>query len=413
MSQNTSSDHVLTFKEFWLDGFASTLNKELISTNNLVDKLCEQYKILDIVSELTSDYFFQLSLSEDSFKIDWIKGKFEEITGYSKEIITNLHKWVSCIHPDDVHIVKNATEKVLANNRSVTEYRFKSKNGEIKWLCDYTYPVWDEKQKSVTKIIGAVKDITRTKKAEETIKESEQQLLNYSKELIALNASKDKLFSIISHDLRGPFTGIIGNLELLNESMSSFTKEESQNMIQDSLRCAKDTYLLLENLLEWSRIQIGKTQVEETNFNLFNVAESAVQLFSTAIAYKNVSVDIDIDKNLQICADEYMIHSVFRNLFSNAIKFSTSNGKIIISSKSEMDFVTTCVEDIGIGISDKDMKKLFYTDTHYTTHGTDHEKGTGLGLILCKEFIEKNGGRIWVESEIGKGSRFLFTLRKS
>ena len=224
MEPNNSSDQILTFKEFGLDGFSSTLNKELVFTNNLVDKLCEQYKILDIVSKLTSDYFFQLSLSEDSFKIDWIKGKFEEITGYSKEIITNLQKWVSCIHPDDVHIVINGTEKVLSNQESCTEYRFKSKNGEIKWLRDYTYPVWDEKQKSVTKIIGAVKDITKNKKAEEAIIESEKKLLNYSNELKALNASKDKLFSIISHDLRGPFTGIIGNLELLNESINSFTR---------------------------------------------------------------------------------------------------------------------------------------------------------------------------------------------
>jgi len=413
MEPNNSSDQILTFKEFGLDGFSSTLNKELVFTNNLVDKLCEQYKILDIVSKLTSDYFFQLSLSEDSFKIDWIKGKFEEITGYSKEIITNLQKWVSCIHPDDVHIVINGTEKVLSNQESCTEYRFKSKNGEIKWLRDYTYPVWDEKQKSVTKIIGAVKDITKNKKAEEAIIESEQKLLNYSNELKALNASKDKLFSIISHDLRGPFTGIIGNLELLNESINSFTKEESQNMINDSLKCAKDTYLLLENLLEWARIQIGNSHVEPTNLKLFSLAESAAQLFASAISNKKISIIFDIDKNLQVCADEYMIFSVFRNLISNAVKFSSTSSKIVLSSKSEFDSVTTCVEDNGIGISDKDKKKLFSTHTYYSTQGTDQEKGTGLGLILCKEFVEKNGGRIWVESEIGKGSRFIFTLNNS
>ena len=405
MEPNNSSDHLLTFTEFGPDGFASTLNKELIFTNNLVDKLCEQYKILDIVSKLTSDYFFQLSLSEDSFKIDWIKGKFEEITGYSKEIITNLKKWISCIHPDDVHIVKNATEKVLSSQESCTEYRFKSKNGEIKWLRDYTYPVWDEKQNKVTKIIGAVKDITETKKTEE-------KLFKYSNELKTLNASKDKLFSIIAHDLREPFSGIVGNLELLNESIGSFPIEESQDMVQDALKCAKDAYLLLENLLEWSRMQNGKLQMNKTNFNLFFQAESAIKILAGAITIKKLCITNEIEKDLRAFADEYMTFTVFRNLISNAVKFSNTYGKIRISSKSEMDSVKICIEDSGVGISAEDIKKLFRTENHHTTPGTAQEKGTGLGLILCKEFVEKNGGRIWVESEIGKGSRFLFTLRK-
>jgi PAS domain S-box-containing protein len=410
MSQNTSSEQVLTFKEFGLDGFASTLNKELISNNNLIDKLCEQYKILDIVSELTSDYFFQLSICDNAFKIDWIKGKFEEITGYPKEIITDLQKWISFIHPDDVHIVKNATVKVLSNSRSVTEYRFKSKTGEIKYLRDYTYPVWDEKQNKVTKIIGAVKDITETKLNEEALKISEQKLLNYSDELKALNASKDKLFSIIAHDLREPFSGIVGNLELLNDSISSFSKDEIQSMVQDSLECAKNAYMLLENLLEWSRIQGGNSHAEPTNLKLYDLAESAVKIFSTIISDKRISVINNIEKNLQVLADERMIHSVFRNLISNAVKFSSTGGKILISSILESDFVRICVEDDGIGISNENVKRLFCKDSYYSTPGTNSEKGNGLGLILCKEFVEKNNGKIWVESEIGNGSRFIFTL---
>ena len=400
------------FNEAELNDIISSLKQNSTIKNELVEKLYGQYNILEIISELTSDYFFQLSLCEDSFSIDWIRGKFEEITGYPKEIMTDLNKWLTFIHPEDVHIIKNATVKVQSNQRSVTEYRFKSKTGELKWLSDYTYPVWDEKQMRVTKIIGAVKDITETKFAEEALKKSEQKLINYSKELKELNTSKDKLFSIISHDLRGPFNGILGNLELLNESISSFTKEESKNMIQNSLKCAKDTYLLLENLLEWSRLQIGSIKLEQTGAKLLNIAESAVQLFSESISNKKISVRIDIEKNLQVSADEFMIFSVFRNLISNAIKFSTSGGKIIISSKSETDFVITCVEDNGIGISNGDINKLFHIGKHYSSPGTDNEKGTGLGLILCNEFIEKNGGRIWVESEIGKGSRFIFTLKK-
>ena len=251
---------------------------------------------------------------------------------------------------------------------------------------------------------AAVRSAAIRSASEEALKKSEQKLHNYLNELKELNSSKDKLFSIIAHDLRGPFTGILGNLDLLNESISSYSKEESQNMIRDSLKCAKDAYLLLENLLEWSRLQIGSLQVDLKNLKLFCLAESAIQLFATAISHKKINIIIDIDKNIQVYADEYMVFSIFRNLISNAIKFSNGYGSIIISSKYERDFVTTYIEDSGIGISNEDKKKLFCPDTHYSTHGTDQEKGTGLGLILCKEFVEKNGGRIWVESEIGKGS---------
>ena len=410
--QNIYNNQKLFHNKYELKSIVGALKKDSVSKNELVAILCEQYEILDIVSELTSDYFFQLSLCDDSFHVDWIKGKFEEITGYPKEIIADLPKWISLIHPDDVHIVKNATKKVLSNFRSVAEYRFESRSGEIKWLCDYTYPVWDETQNKVTKIIGAVKDITATKLAEEALKESEQRLLNYSNELKTLNISKDKLFSIIAHDLREPFTGIVGNLELLNDSLSSFTKDETENMVQDALECAKSAYMLLENLLEWTRIQKGNSLAEPTNLKLSDLAESAVKLLTTAISNKRISVINNIDKNLQVLADERMILSVFRNLISNAVKFSADGGRILISSNLESDLVTICVEDDGIGISNENVKRLFCKDTHYSTPGTNKEKGSGLGLILCKEFVEKNGGRIWVKSEIHKGSRFIFSLRK-
>jgi PAS domain S-box-containing protein len=413
MIQNTYTNQKELLEEDELKSLVSTLKKELATKNDLVAKLCEQIEILDIVSELTSDYFFQLSLCDDSIQIDWIKGKFKEITGYPKEIITDLQKWISFIHPDDINIVKNAAAKVLSNYRSVTEYRFQSRTGEIKWLRDYTYPVWDENQSKVTKIIGAVKDITASKLADETQKESEQKLLNYSNELKSLNSSKDKLFSIIAHDLREPFTGIVGNLELLNDSISSFTKDETQSMVQDSLECAKSAYMLLENLLEWSRIQGGNSLPELINLNLSDSAELAVKLLTTIISNKKITVVNNIEKNLQVHADERMILSVFRNLISNAIKFSAAGGKILIFSRSEEDFITICVEDYGIGISNENMMKLFIKDTYYSTPGTRNEKGTGLGLLLCKEFVEKNNGKIWVESIIGKGSKFIFTLNNS
>ena len=387
-----------------LQHIIGSVKQDLAVENDLAIKLCEENQILEIVSELTSDYFFQLSVDDGSFSIDWIKGKFEEITGYPKSLITDLQKWILCIHPDDVDIINNATANVLSNQRSVTEYRFKSKSGAIKWLRDYTCPVWDEKQKRVTKIIGAVKDVTDTKEAEE-------KLLNYSNKLKSINSSKDKLFSVIAHDLREPFTGIVGNLELLSESILSFPLEESRDMIQDALKCAKDAYSLLENLLEWSRIQTGKSKVNITDFNLLFVVDSALKIFSSLISNKKINIINIIDENLNVRADEYMTFSVFRNLISNAVKFSNAKGKIIISSKSEKDFVKICVEDSGIGISNENLIRLFCTDTHYSTPGTENEKGTGLGLILCKEFVEKNGGKIWVESEIGKGSRFCFTLR--
>ena len=161
--QNKTFDLGLTWKMSDITDVTGTSKKDLILKNNYVAKILERYEILDIVSELSSDYFFQLSLYKDTFKVDWVKGKFEEITGYPAEFVADLKKWVAVIHPDDVHLIENGIQKVLSNQSSAVEYRFKSKGGELKWLRDYTKPIWDEKQKRVTKIISAVKDITKTK----------------------------------------------------------------------------------------------------------------------------------------------------------------------------------------------------------------------------------------------------------
>ncbi len=237
------------------------------------------------------------------------------------------------------------------------------------------------------------------------IEESEQKLLE-------LNAQKDKFFSIISHDLKSPFIALLGYSEILIEDFKNLTQEELFEFITSINKASKNVYNLLENLLEWSRIQTGRSEFIPEFFNVFKTAQSVVELMDCTAKQKNIKLVNTIDFKSTVYGDENMINTVLRNLVSNAIKFTRENGEVIIASESNDDYFTVSVSDTGIGMSDSDIEKLFRIDVHHTTIGTNKEKGTGVGLILCKELILKNNGNIWVESELKKGSRFNFSLPK-
>jgi PAS domain S-box-containing protein len=251
----------------------------------------------------------------------------------------------------------------------------------------------------------------------DTMEENAHQLLEVNikleeseQKLIKLNANKDKFFSIISHDLKGPFTGLLGITEMLVEDYDDFSDEEIKELIVGLHKSAKNGYELLEGLLEWSRLQRGAIEFKPTEINLSKVSDMILELSRPNAVRKNLTLESKIKINEIAYADENMVSTVIRNLIANAIKFTESGGRIEINSEKMDDFVKVCITDDGIGISEEDIKKLFRIEIHHTTVGTNKEKGTGVGLILCKELIEKNHGKIWVESEFGKGSMFCFTL---
>lgn len=252
---------------------------------------------------------------------------------------------------------------------------------------------------------GSIRDITAQKEAEKALKESE-------KHLQELNVAKDKFFSILSHDLRSPFNSIIGFSEILYNETETFSKTEIKKMAENIYKTSQETYNLLNNLLEWSGSQTGRIKFDPDTLQLKDLIKSTIDLFSDNAIKKNIAVSVDVPEQTRVFADRNMIATVIRNLLSNAIKFTPEKGSIKIGAQDKGKFIEINIADTGMGIKKKDIEKLFRIDVNFSTPGTANEKGTGLGLIICQEFIAKNNGDIRVESEIGKGSRFIIRLPK-
>ncbi|GAK61277.1 response regulator receiver sensor signal transduction histidine kinase [Candidatus Vecturithrix granuli] len=231
-------------------------------------------------------------------------------------------------------------------------------------------------------------------------------------QLKILNADKDKFFSIIAHDLRNPLGALRELPQIIIENIETYTRDELIRMILLQRDAAKNLFALLENLLTWSRIQRGMIEYQPQQLNLEHVIARNISLMKPQAEQKQIRLTSLVQEHIPILADYNMIDTVIRNLISNALKFTKEGGSIEVSIAHNDEFAEIAVADTGIGIKEQYIAKLFRIDEQYRRIGTANEKGTGLGLILCKEFVEKHGGRIWVESEVGKGSIFRFTLSK-
>ncbi len=257
-----------------------------------------------------------------------------------------------------------------------------------------------ENQHAYSGLIILIRDITERVEIENKVRLQSEQLLG-------MNKLKDRLFSIIAHDLRGPLINLNDIIKMLNEGM--ITEEEFKSFVPQLSRNIGYTTGLLENLLFWSKSQLQGEVVKPVYFNLKEISVNILHLFENTIHEKEILIENKIQLTCKVYADKDMIQLVVRNLISNAVKFSKRGGSIQLSTRTEGNYTVLCVTDTGVGISEADQKKLFEQET-FTTRGTDNEQGTGLGLLLCKDFIEKNGGSIWVESEIGKGSKFCVRI---
>jgi two-component system sensor histidine kinase/response regulator len=241
-----------------------------------------------------------------------------------------------------------------------------------------------------------------------------EQLYKNNEELNKLIASKDKFFSIIAHDLKGPVGNLNSFLNFMTSQYENISKEEFKkdlSLLENASQKIKD---LLENLLTWARSQKGDIQYKPENYSLTKLIQANMMLLESSAANKKISVINQVPEEMKGFFDYQMITTVMRNLISNAIKYTKSNGQITISGKEKDGFVEICVDDNGVGMSKEVCENLFKIDVkHFSTEGTGGEKGTGLGLILCKEFVDKHLGEMLVESEIGKGSKFKFTIPRS
>lgn len=229
-------------------------------------------------------------------------------------------------------------------------------------------------------------------------------------ELRVLNVSKNKFFSIIAHDLKNPFHTVMGYSWLLSKDYDRFTEEERRKFASDIHNSTNNIFRLLQNLLEWSRAQTGRLIFNPQEIEFKRIFENSVSVLRSLADQKNIEIKFDYNNDLILFADPLMIETVMRNLINNAIKFTPENGLIEISANQIDGHISICVKDSGVGISEEDAQNLFRIDSTVKRKGTNDEDGSGLGLILCKEFVDKNNGSIWVKSIPRQGSSFFFTV---
>ena len=293
------------------------------------------------------------------------------------------------------------------NQKKLLEKLVKERTGEIEEKNRLLYEQADALNETNTLLEERQQQI---EEQAEQLRTQAEYLEDTNKNLLELNEIKDKFFSIIAHDLRNPFTSLIGLSEMLNKNHSKFDKKDLERITQNIFLAAKSTFDLLENLLEWARIQTNKISFVPRSVCFNGICKEIIEHLQPNCESKNIRMIFTLKEDLFVTADVNMVKTILRNLVTNAIKFTDKNGAIEIKASKNEDYATITISDNGVGMDEKNRSRLFDSFQQFSNTGTRGEKGTGLGLMLCKEFVEKHDGKIWVESELGKGSDFKFTL---
>lgn len=307
------------------------------------------------------------------------------------------------------------TEKELLDIQERLESRvnertaqLSSLNGELQKEVNMRRDT-EESLRKYTEELLLNRDLLQNKAEELTV--ANDLLREKENSLTELNKSKDKFFSILAHDLRSPFTSLLGLTEFLENEIDSLDDEEVKKIVLNISVSSKKVYKLLENLLQWSRIQTGRIDFQPEKFSINHLINDVTELYKINAAKKEITINNLLHSEIEVFADKAMLETVLRNLVSNAIKFTSPGGIVnIIAHEQTSGIIQVTVADNGIGISRKLQNTVFDIDSNPSTPGTENEKGTGLGLVLCKEFVHKNKGKIWVESIPKKGSSFHFTI---
>jgi hypothetical protein len=378
--------------------------------------------IFDFIQESSLDgmWYWDLENPEN----EWMNARFWTILGYNPDEMPHKSSaWQDIIDQDDLKVALDNFKKHCENPNHAYDQivRYKHKNGSTVWIRCRGMAIRDENNNPI-RMLGAHHNITELKrveqeliKAKEIAEANERKIKESEVKLIESNATKDKFFSIIAHDLKSPFNSMLGFSDILNKEFDNYDANEQKKFIGIINTSLQNTHKLLENLLLWSLSQRGGIDFKPKKTNLFLLTYEVNEILKHLAENKLIKLINQIDENIYVEADKNMLSTVIRNLVSNAIKFTAKNGKIIISSNvmttdKKQQIVEISVKDTGVGISSEIQSKLFDIGKDTSTKGTENENGTGLGLILCKEFVEYHGGKIWVESEIGKGSIFYFSI---
>jgi PAS domain S-box-containing protein len=392
--------------------------EEILLTNLSKEELIEKIQnlekqVIQLNKELVYHEEAQFDWSGNLGKWQWnvkennvhFNSKKIEALGYSLQEIPDkigFDFFTSKIHPDDYEMVMQNMRNHLygVSEAYECEYRIKSKSGEWKWFYDRGIIVKRDTNNKPAELVGIVFDISNQKKIQNELESKNAQLLQ-------LNENKNLMLSIIAHDLRGPLGALVS---LFNTITDSATLAEKTVLLNEFASSINNLYSLVNNLLEWAAFQKGEFILQCQDLSVFDVSQQAINHLKLVADKKNIQVINNINPNTKSTFDEKMILTVFRNLVSNAIKYTPQSGCIELFDRTFDGMIEITVRDNGIGIKEEKLKEVFSVSSTKSTKGTAGEKGTGLGLVLCKDFVEKNGGSIYVKSELGKGSSFIFTL---
>lgn len=325
--------------------------------------------------------------------------EWAEMLGYRpEEIPDDSYSWKSLIHPDDmVHVEKEAEDHESSKKQNFSvEHRLLTKDGQYKWVLNWGKVVERDEDNQPVRAIGTHLDIDERKRSEEKLKE--------------LIDTKDRLFSIIGHDLKNPLSDILGFTNLLVNRADQYSPEKIWQFHLYMYKSAKTMQELLDNLLKWSRIQSGTLSFHPEPIDLNSLVAEGMSLFRTKAYIKKIRLQNKVDVSRPVMADKNMVETILRNLLSNALKYTEKEGEISVSTREDEKKVLITVADDGVGMNSDQVQTMFDEGNEFTTRGTSGEGGTGLGLILCKEFVEKHGETLEVESSKGKGTQFRFRL---
>lgn len=378
--------------------FTSIIIRDITERKNLEQQLLERSELLSLFIKNSPIYSFIKEVTPTESKVVFASDNFIEMIGIkgADMIGKNMYElfpkeFAVKMTEDDWNVVSAGILLKLdedLNFKNYTTIKFPIKQGEKIYLAGYTIDITD-------------------------LKNSERELIENERRLRELNNTKDKFFSIIAHDLRAPFSSIVGFSNILASQVKEQDYEGVEKFAEIIQQSSKRALDLLSNLLEWSRAQTGRIQYNPEFIELGKLIREITLLFSETSQQKSIEVSLRISRSFPVIADKAMISTVLRNLISNAIKFTNPGGEIVISAEHKGHDTTISIQDNGVGIEKNDLEKLFRMDSASSTPGTQNERGTGLGLLLCKDFIEKHGGNIWVKSEKGFGSTFYFSLPMS
>lgn len=375
-------------------------------TMQLEKETARLYGIQDMCIDMA--YAFKM-LPDGKLRYEWGSNSYAGRYAMSSYDTTCDSPWDSVIHPEYRKLLDKKMQALRENKSDIQEYMIRFKGQEI-WIRDYSYPIFNHEEGRVTGIAGGAIDITARKLEQIQIEKAKI-------DLEQINKAKDDFISIIGHDIKNPLGGMRSLLQMLSDEVNTISNEDAKEVVDTCLKTSEELMSLFEELTQWGKSKIGQAEMNKTMTNIHDLVVQVKGQVDINLKQKNIELINIIPDTRLLIVDADMIKTVFRNLISNAMKFSYPGGRIVAKCNGERELnrhpaVEFEVEDFGVGMKPEKLEKLFHIGIKVSDMGTHNEKGTGLGLILCKEFIERHLGTIRVESEFGKGTKFKIVLPK-